>query len=584
MANEVVGIDIKADVRSLRTQIREATQEFARLQNTAGASSKEIADSAKRVAELKDRLADARSTIDAFNPDQKFKAFSQSIQGVAGAFASAQGALGLFGAESENLQKQLLKVQSALALSEGLNTVLDSVQGFKNLALVIKTNVIGAFTTLRGAIIATGIGALGVALAYVIGNFEKVKEVVLKVVPGLSKVGEVIGSIVENVTDFVGITSEADRALDKFSANSKNRRDTYENELKVMEAQGASEKALANKRKQIIQEDINLLVVKQKNGKQLTEEEVKQLRDSRNELLVIDAKYRKSVLDQQAKSQDEYNKKQEEETNKFVEQAKQRNEKINEIGLSFLDEQEQKLVKLADNYQKELELLGDNLEAKKLLQEKYSNDFMSIVKYENTNYVKSKEATNAKEFDYKLALINRIEKVNKDFAKRDVDISKVTTAAKVAIVGDAFGILSGMAEQGTALQKGLALAQVAIDTGVAISGLTASTSAPSPDNLATGGISGFAKYAAGIIKILANIAQAKNIISSASTSSSASSSTPNVETAAPIIPQFQQASTVNLSSETMNKMNNVAVRAYVVESDISNSQQRIKRLENSATF
>jgi len=238
--NAKVGIDLVADTRSLRSQLRESVQELARLQNTAGASAKEIANAAKRAAELKDRIGDAKATIDAFNPDAKFKAFGQSIQGVAGAFAGAQGALALFGVESENVQKQLLKVQGALAFSEGLNTILGSIDGFKNLALVIKTQVISAFSTLRGALIASGIGALAIGLGLLIANFDKVREAILKLVPGLGVIANAIGDIVTKVTDFVGITSEVDRGLELYAKNSKNRKEQYERELKVLESQGAS--------------------------------------------------------------------------------------------------------------------------------------------------------------------------------------------------------------------------------------------------------------------------------------------------------------------------------------------------------
>jgi len=224
--NETVGINLVADTKSLRGQLREAVQELARLQNTAGATGAEIAAAASRAAELKDRIGDAKATIEAFDPDAKFKAFGQSIQGVAGAFAATQGALALVGVESAEVEKQLLKVQSALALSEGLNTVLASVDGFKNLALVLKTNVVAgftairaaavtAFTTMRGALIATGIGAFAVALGLIVTNFDAIKAAAFRLIPGLGNVGKIFGEIVTKVSDFVGITNEADRASDK---------------------------------------------------------------------------------------------------------------------------------------------------------------------------------------------------------------------------------------------------------------------------------------------------------------------------------------------------------------------------------
>ena len=146
--NETVGINLVADTKSLRGQLREAVQELAALQNKAGATGAEIGAAAKRAAELKDRIGDAKDTIAAFDPDAKFKAFGQSIQGVAGAFAATQGALALVGVESKEVEKQLLKVQGALALSEGLNTVLASIDGFKHLGLVLKTNVVAGFAAM----------------------------------------------------------------------------------------------------------------------------------------------------------------------------------------------------------------------------------------------------------------------------------------------------------------------------------------------------------------------------------------------------------------------------------------------------
>jgi hypothetical protein len=100
-------------------------------------------------------------------------------------------------------------------------------------------------------------------------------------------------------------------------------------------------------------------------------------------------------------------------------------------------------------------------------------------------------------------------KINYDKAEIESSIA-VANAAKSVI-----GELASAAEQGSDLQKVLALTNVAINLGTAIGNLTATTSAPSPDNLATGGVSGFVKYAAGITQIIAAITSARNIIGGA---------------------------------------------------------------------
>lgn len=189
-------------VGSLKKQLREAQAEVGALADKFGATSKEAINAAKRAAELKDRIGDAKALTDAFNPDAKFKALTASLSGVAGGFGAIQGAMALFGAESDNVQKTLLKVQSAMAISQGLQAVGESVDSFKQLGAVIQNNSLlqkansaataaaavvqkaftGAvnetavgFKVLKGAIAATGIGLILVALGTIVAYWDDIK-------------------------------------------------------------------------------------------------------------------------------------------------------------------------------------------------------------------------------------------------------------------------------------------------------------------------------------------------------------------------------------------------------------------------
>jgi hypothetical protein len=53
---------------------------------------------------------------------------------------------------------------------------------------------------------------------------------------------------------------------------------------------------------------------------------------------------------------------------------------------------------------------------------------------------------------------------------------------------------------------------------------------------------------------------------------------------APVAPQIPQAQTTNLSQSTINDIGNQAVRAYVVESDVTSNQQRIAAIRQRARF
>jgi len=579
MAQEIVGIKLETDTRSLRSQFKEAMAELAKLQNQAGASAESISKAAKRAAELKDRISDAKDTIDAFNPDAKFKAFGQSIAGVAGAFSAAQGALALFGIENENVAKQILKVQSALALSEGLNTILGSIDGFKNLALVIKTNVVEAFATLRGAIIASGIGALAVTLAtgYYLWN---------QYAEGIENVRKKLKQFQDDTAR--GAEAQKTAELDALERLRKN----AINEAKL---RGAKEEEVAS-----IEEKFARLKVK--TLARLTEEvrgntEVQKAYEK--ELQTAKDGLRQKEVDDQIKRDADSLARQEAKADKEIALEQERQKRLFEIGKIGSPEYEQKLTDLTLQYQNDLKLFEDNESAKLLITQKYQQQAFELFKL-NRSVLNEEEQKQVEERFNKLdkqatkeigernktnTLISRaLEKNLKKVAEDEVKIDKAAKLAKLQIAADTFAILSGFAEQGSDLQKGLALAQVAIDTGIAISNLTATSSAPTADNVASGGITGFAKYATGIIKILANIATAKNIIESVpgGSGSGGGMAMPSIDTSAPVYPSFIPPQATTLDQRSLNTISNVVARAYVVESDISGVTKRVQRIENAA--
>ena len=180
MAQENVGINITVGgnqdqaLGSLKKQLKEATLEVQELSAKFGATSEAAVNAAKRAAELKDQIGDSKALVDAFNPDTKFKAFSQTLGAVAGGFSAVQGALGLLGAEGEDVQKTLVKVQSALALSQGLEQLGDLGDAFTN----VKTVAVNGFKAIKTAIGSTGIGLIVVALGAIYAYWDDIKEVV----------------------------------------------------------------------------------------------------------------------------------------------------------------------------------------------------------------------------------------------------------------------------------------------------------------------------------------------------------------------------------------------------------------------
>ncbi|NBU46477.1 MAG: hypothetical protein EBS34_03360 [Flavobacteriales bacterium] len=171
----VIELEIQDNVKSLKTQYKEAIQEVQRLADTYGTTSKEAAEAAKRAAELKDRIEESKSLTDAFNPDAKFNALSSSIGGVLNGFQAYEGAMGLIGVESEQLQETLLKVQSAMALSQGIQGALEAKDAFMNLGAVVK-NAFASMTTASKVFLAGGIGLVITGVALAVNEFNKYNE------------------------------------------------------------------------------------------------------------------------------------------------------------------------------------------------------------------------------------------------------------------------------------------------------------------------------------------------------------------------------------------------------------------------
>jgi hypothetical protein len=160
--------------QSLRSQLRQAQADVAELSDKFGATSKEAIEAAKRAGKLKDAIGDAKALTDAFNPDAKFSALSGSLSGVASGFSAVEGSLALAGVQSENLQETMVRLQAAMALSQGLQGLGESIDSFKQMGAVAKNALAG----IRTGIAATGIGILLVALGAIVAYWDDIKEAV----------------------------------------------------------------------------------------------------------------------------------------------------------------------------------------------------------------------------------------------------------------------------------------------------------------------------------------------------------------------------------------------------------------------
>jgi hypothetical protein len=150
-------------VQSMRQQLRLATQDAQQMAEKYGVMSTQAIASASRAGELKDQIGDINTVISAFAADSKFTVVAGALQQAAGAASIVTGAMGLLGTESKATQEMLLKVQSALALTQGLAQIKEMGASFTALQAVIVGKVIPSILAINTATM-VGIGAVIVAI------------------------------------------------------------------------------------------------------------------------------------------------------------------------------------------------------------------------------------------------------------------------------------------------------------------------------------------------------------------------------------------------------------------------------------
>lgn len=109
---------------SLRTQLRQCREALVEMEAAGQRGTAEYKAMQQEAARLTDAWADAQAQANILAHDQKgMQGLISGITGVTGGFTAAQGAISLFAGENENLQKVMLKVQSLMSITIGLQQV-----------------------------------------------------------------------------------------------------------------------------------------------------------------------------------------------------------------------------------------------------------------------------------------------------------------------------------------------------------------------------------------------------------------------------------------------------------------------------
>jgi hypothetical protein len=150
---------------------KQGTKEFDALAAEVGKAKKTIIET--------DMVIDGMSQTMAQN-------LGGALGGITAGFELGAGVMGAFGVESEKVEEALLKVQSAIAIAQGVQGIREAIPAFRNLGKTAKA----ALSGIRSGIAATGIGLFVVALGTIVAYWDDIKKAVSGVSEEQQKLNE----------------------------------------------------------------------------------------------------------------------------------------------------------------------------------------------------------------------------------------------------------------------------------------------------------------------------------------------------------------------------------------------------------
>ena len=173
--------EVYGDLQPLTTRMGEAEDRLYELALAGKQGTKEFKDLLTSVGNYRKVQIQTDMVVDnaATTMSQKL---TGSLNAAAGGFALVQGSMALFGAESKDVEQAILKVQSAMAISQGVETITEGAKSVRALGAAIQSTTIfqkasaAAQYVWNAAMAANPIGLLVASIgALLVGGYKLVK-------------------------------------------------------------------------------------------------------------------------------------------------------------------------------------------------------------------------------------------------------------------------------------------------------------------------------------------------------------------------------------------------------------------------
>lgn len=525
--------DAEKNTQSLKSKLKQLKEELAGLEEGSEAFNKVAAEAGK----VQDKIGDLNKRVNNLASDtRKLDTFVGVAQGIAGGFATAQGAAALFGAENEDLNKTLLKVQGSVALLNGVQQIANTLNkdsavmtNLNTAAQAVYATVVGTSTgalkLFRIALASTGIGLIVIAIGELIANWDKLTKA--------------IGFGTEEVKDNTAEIEKNKKALKELQEQQQeNIKDAINKEIAAL-------KYLKAVREQAgldtVEVDAKIRAARLANGAKESDLEIEET-NAKSERVVAAMKERATKEAEQEK-----------ERLRLIEKARKEEELATEKEKEDAEKLKAQLIK--NGQEEEARLLKEKADMI-IATEKGKNDELDRLEAQRVATNKANEE-----------LILHTARVNAA-AKENLQTQGLSFAKNIATLAIKDAKANAIA------MKAIAIVELAINTAKSISnaiaGATQSATATGPGAVVATPLF----IASQIATVLAAAAQAAAIIAAP---------IPNVNTGAPpgAPTPTEPTPTVNQAPQVPQAPSSIPIpqQVYVTETDITGTQQRVNVIE-----
>lgn len=590
---------------SLKAELRQLKEQLAQLPE----GSEEYNKIAQRAGEVSDKIGDINQRIKALGSDTRvIDTVVEGAQALSGAFSIATSASALLGEENEDLQKTMAKVESAIGLTVGIQSVANALQkdtalsiGLANVATKIQIGLqtayatvvgttTGALKALRVALLSSGVGALVVALGFLISkltegvdsteSYEDAQKNLNNAISEQNRLLDLNAKAIDNKT-------KLDLLRGKLSGKT-------ESELLEIEkkAYADREKLYANDAKIKFQ-----LFQDAKNNATLKAEDIKKAEDA---YISANQKWNDAIqaglefnLGKEVEFQEERKKQRGKDNEDAIRKAKETAEELKRIAKERYDfeqnllEQQNKrelsALDLIDEIKKEnLKNTETEEETARRLAEESFNQRKAIIEQDIVDEQTKKDALLELELNY----ANQINEINLQTQKAQYDADqkaledkKILKQQELALAGETFGKIAFLLGKNSKIGKAFAVSQALINTYQGITAeLATKATTPYEIGLKVVNVAYIAKTGFDAVK---------RILSTNTSGGGGGQSVSGVATGGgSSAPQFNivgQSSTNQLTA-TIAGQQNRPVQTYVVGSQVTSQQALDRNAQQNSVF